>query len=283
MSQRERKAMIRRDQPELSLSCQCEFLAISRSLFYYIPKGESPDNLALMRWIDGMFLKYPFYGSRQMVRQLRQTDPPRPACHVPDLRLLLRAFDAIRRSLPSFEHSRERTDKLVREVVLADDTPFVPLAVDKRGKTTEYGAKSSRSASCATSTTARLPRTQPTAPPSSKTSGAGSSVATRRWTRRAARRARPVGALGLEARRVIRPREMEDGVRPVPICPNTAVGPELKTRRTDRGIVKHLAPIEQDRGSIRDAGLERRQAIGTRDADCTPAHLSSTPWISSSL
>jgi hypothetical protein len=36
---------------------------------------------------------------------------------------------------------RERTDKLVREVVLADDRRFVPLAVEKRAKTTEFGAK----------------------------------------------------------------------------------------------------------------------------------------------
>jgi|TARA_B100001971_G_scaffold200683_1_gene212561 putative transposase len=72
MSRGERKAMIGRDQPELSLSRQCEILAISRSSFYYTPKGESPANLALMRRIDELFLKYPFYGSRQMVRQLRR-------------------------------------------------------------------------------------------------------------------------------------------------------------------------------------------------------------------
>jgi putative transposase len=72
MSRGERKALIRRDQPELSLSRQCEILAISRSSFYYTPKGESPANLALMRRIDELFLKYPFYGSRQMVRQLRR-------------------------------------------------------------------------------------------------------------------------------------------------------------------------------------------------------------------
>ena len=46
--------------------------SISRSSFYYAPKGESPENLALMRRIDELFLKYPFYGSRQMVRQLRR-------------------------------------------------------------------------------------------------------------------------------------------------------------------------------------------------------------------
>ena len=72
MSRGERKAMIVRDRPELSLSRQCRLLSISRSSFYYTAKGESPANLALMRRIDELFLKYPFYGSRQMVRQLRR-------------------------------------------------------------------------------------------------------------------------------------------------------------------------------------------------------------------
>ena len=72
MSRGERKAMIRRDYPGLSLSRQCQVLAISRSSFYYAPKGESLENLALMRRLDALFLKYPFYGSRQMVRQLRR-------------------------------------------------------------------------------------------------------------------------------------------------------------------------------------------------------------------
>ena len=76
MSRGQRRAMIRRGQPELSLSRQCEILAISRSSFYYTPKGESPENLALMRRLDELFLKYPFYGSRQMVRQLRRDGNP---------------------------------------------------------------------------------------------------------------------------------------------------------------------------------------------------------------
>ncbi len=70
MSRGERKAMIRRDHPGLSLSRQCQVLAISRSSFYHAPMGESPETLALMRRIDELFMKYPFYGSRQMVRQL---------------------------------------------------------------------------------------------------------------------------------------------------------------------------------------------------------------------
>ena len=72
MSRGERKRMIRRDHPGMSLSQQCSLLSISRSSFYYTPKGESPANLALMRRIDELFLKYPFYGSRQIVRQLRR-------------------------------------------------------------------------------------------------------------------------------------------------------------------------------------------------------------------
>jgi putative transposase len=72
MSRGERKRMIRRDHPGLSLGRQCDLLSISRSSFYYQLKGESPENLALMRRIDELFLKYPFYGSRQMVRKLRR-------------------------------------------------------------------------------------------------------------------------------------------------------------------------------------------------------------------
>ena len=72
MSRGERKAIITRDHSGLSLSRQCGLLSISRSSFYYVLKGESPENLALMRRIDELFLKYPFYGSRQMVRQLRR-------------------------------------------------------------------------------------------------------------------------------------------------------------------------------------------------------------------
>ena len=72
MSRGERKAMIRRDHPDLSVSRQCGLLSISRSSFYYRAKGESAGNLALMRRLDELFLKYPFYGSRQMVRQLRR-------------------------------------------------------------------------------------------------------------------------------------------------------------------------------------------------------------------
>jgi hypothetical protein len=37
--------------------------------------------------------------------------------------------------------ARERSDKLVRELVLGDQAPFVPLVIDKGGKEIDYGAK----------------------------------------------------------------------------------------------------------------------------------------------
>ncbi len=64
--------MIERTNPKLSITRQCRLVSISRSSFYYAAKGESEANLALMRRIDELFLKYPFYGSRQTARQLRR-------------------------------------------------------------------------------------------------------------------------------------------------------------------------------------------------------------------
>ena len=64
--------MIVRDHPALSLSRQCRLLSLGRSSLYYEPKGESAETLLLMRRIDKLFLKYPFYGARRMALHLRR-------------------------------------------------------------------------------------------------------------------------------------------------------------------------------------------------------------------
>ena len=64
--------MVVRDHPALSLSRQCRLLSIGRSSLYYEPTGESAETLALMRRIDELFLKYPFYGARRMALHLRR-------------------------------------------------------------------------------------------------------------------------------------------------------------------------------------------------------------------
>jgi putative transposase len=63
--------MIRPDHPSLSIVRQCRLVSISRSSFYHTPRGESPENLALMAEIDRQFLETPFYGARQMTWHLR--------------------------------------------------------------------------------------------------------------------------------------------------------------------------------------------------------------------
>ena len=64
--------MIVRDHPALSLSRQCRLLSLGRSSLYYKPKGEGAETLVLMRRIDELFLKYPFYGARRMALHLRR-------------------------------------------------------------------------------------------------------------------------------------------------------------------------------------------------------------------
>jgi putative transposase len=47
-------------------------LSVSRASVYRSARGESAENLALMRRIDAVFLEHPFFGSRQMARFLRR-------------------------------------------------------------------------------------------------------------------------------------------------------------------------------------------------------------------
>jgi len=63
--------MIEAGHRDLSVAKQCELLSISRSSFYYEPKGETALNHSLMRQIDKQFLETPFYGVRQMTWHLR--------------------------------------------------------------------------------------------------------------------------------------------------------------------------------------------------------------------
>ena len=72
MSLGESRARIDLGHPKLSLSRQCRLLRVSRSSLYHKPKGESEGNRALMRRLDELFMAYPFYGSRQMVRHLHR-------------------------------------------------------------------------------------------------------------------------------------------------------------------------------------------------------------------
>ncbi len=51
---------------ELSLDEQCQALGISLSGYYYKPKGESAENLAIMLLIDKQYTSRPYYGAQRM-------------------------------------------------------------------------------------------------------------------------------------------------------------------------------------------------------------------------
>ena len=62
--------MVDRTHP-LSIRRQCELLRVSRPGLYYKPEPTSPEELALMRRIDELHLKYPFFGSRKLSLELK--------------------------------------------------------------------------------------------------------------------------------------------------------------------------------------------------------------------
>ena len=71
MSRSQRRAMIDREEPKLSLVRQCALLGISRSSLYYLPTEAGAEDLELMALIDQQYLKTPFYGSGRMTAWLR--------------------------------------------------------------------------------------------------------------------------------------------------------------------------------------------------------------------
>ena len=72
MSPAKKRSMIQRDHPDLSISQQCKLVRLSRSAFYYTPVGIDTATLSMMKEIDRVFTKYPFFGSRQIAAYLRR-------------------------------------------------------------------------------------------------------------------------------------------------------------------------------------------------------------------
>src|SRR5712672_336212 len=70
MSRAERRALVERENPALSLSRQCRLLAVSRSSIYRKPAEVSEQDRAIMALIDRQYLARPYYGSRRMAAWL---------------------------------------------------------------------------------------------------------------------------------------------------------------------------------------------------------------------
>jgi putative transposase len=72
MSVPDRRALVDRDDPIVRIVTQCRLLKIARSTLYYRAAPVDPDDLAVMRRMDELYLASPFYGSRRMVAVLRR-------------------------------------------------------------------------------------------------------------------------------------------------------------------------------------------------------------------
>src|SRR5437868_136752 len=71
MSASDRRALIDRDAPWLSIRRQCALLGVARSSVYRPPRPANDNDLALMRRIDELYTAWPFLGSRRMAALLR--------------------------------------------------------------------------------------------------------------------------------------------------------------------------------------------------------------------
>jgi putative transposase len=58
----ERKNMVDPFHKTLNIKAQLKLVGISRSSFYYVPKGESEEDLEILRLLDEQYFKTPFYG-----------------------------------------------------------------------------------------------------------------------------------------------------------------------------------------------------------------------------
>ena len=66
----DRRALIDRNHPEISINRQCDLLEVSKGSLYYQPVSIDPYTLSLMDLIDEQHTSTPFYGSRRLTAYL---------------------------------------------------------------------------------------------------------------------------------------------------------------------------------------------------------------------
>ena len=130
-----RRALIQ-ELPSISIRKQCELLQVSRSSVYYEPVGTSSEQLGLMRRIDELHLKFPFYGSRKLARCLKAEGKDVNRKHVQQLMRLM----GIESVAPKADTSRPAPENptypyLLRNVkvcrvnqVWCTDVTYIPMA-----------------------------------------------------------------------------------------------------------------------------------------------------------
>lgn len=67
-----RRNLVDREDPQMSISRQSRLLSLNRSGLYYTPSMESDDNLEIMRLLDEQYLETPFYGTKRLLVEFRK-------------------------------------------------------------------------------------------------------------------------------------------------------------------------------------------------------------------
>lgn len=68
----DKRKLIEPGNPEISLRRQCELLGLNRSGIYYRLHEGSTENRFLMRLIDEIYTRSPFYGARKIAAELQR-------------------------------------------------------------------------------------------------------------------------------------------------------------------------------------------------------------------
>jgi len=69
---KQKKSWVEPTHETLSIRRQCELLELNRSTLYYQAKPVPDEELQMMRMIDEIYTRYPFYGSRRITAQLNR-------------------------------------------------------------------------------------------------------------------------------------------------------------------------------------------------------------------
>jgi len=71
LGHQDKKQLIDRNHPDLSIATQANLLAVSRSSIYYTPVTD-PEDVKLAKFIDIIYTACPFYGSRRIARDIKR-------------------------------------------------------------------------------------------------------------------------------------------------------------------------------------------------------------------
>ena len=136
MNQVARLSLVDRTADDLSIVAQCRLLKVARSTLYWRSAAVSEDDLRLMRRIDELYLRMPFYGSRRMVAALRRDGWTVNRKRVRRLMRLMRIEAIYQKPNTSRRHPEHQVyPYLLRDLVIdrpnqvwCADITYIPLA-----------------------------------------------------------------------------------------------------------------------------------------------------------